>query len=310
MYLITLSAPSKTFLVGEYIALSGGPTLILNTLPRFELIANITQTNTPCKQQGIRISSPAGKFLKSFSQQFIGYQLSFKDPHKKAGGFGASSAQFAMVYVMQNIFSKQKKVSFNISALLQQYLQCNLLGNGPAPSGADVIAQILGHISFYYYQQQQIEQFNWPFDKIDFCLIRTGQKIATHQHLAKLDIDTINMSELVDISLQTYQAIQQNHDKQFVTGIQQYGDLLDKLELVAPHTQQMLFQIKQNPHVLATKGCGAMGADVILIIFESQQRDFVFEWLNHQSFDIAVFGHEQLSNGIQCSELTSIELEY
>lgn len=310
MYLITLSAPSKTFLVGEYIALSGGPTLILNTQPRFELIANITRTNTPCKHQGIRVNSPAGKLLKSFQSQMIGYQLSFKDPHKGAGGFGASSAQFAMAFVMQKIFSDQKNILFKIPTILQHYTQCNLSANGPTPSGADVIAQFLGKIAFYHNQQHQLEQLNWPFDSIDFCLIRTGQKIATHQHLAKLDLNNIILSELVDISLQTFKAIKQNQASQFVTCVQKYGNLLDNLGLVAPHTQQMLQQIKQRPQVLATKGCGAMGADVILILFDSQQRESVYEWLKQQEFNITVFGHEQLSDGMKCSELTTIELIY
>lgn len=38
---IALSAPSKTFLVGEYAVLRGGPALLLNTSPRFRL--------RPCK---------------------------------------------------------------------------------------------------------------------------------------------------------------------------------------------------------------------------------------------------------------------
>ena len=32
-----LSAPGKTFLVGEYVALAGGPSIVLATEPRFEL---------------------------------------------------------------------------------------------------------------------------------------------------------------------------------------------------------------------------------------------------------------------------------
>ncbi len=310
MRLITLTAPSKTFLVGEYIALSGGPTLILNTQPRFELTASISENDLPSKQQGIRIHSPAGKFIKLFQQQFLGNKLSFKDPHKGTGGFGASSAQFAMVLALEHLIKNQRTIKIAIPSVLQFYAECSWSGNGPSPSGADVIAQMVGKIAFYHNQQQQLEQLSWPFENIDFCLIRTGQKIATHQHLATLSTNAINNSELIDVSLQTFHAIKTNKPHDFIKAVQQYGVLLDNLGLVAAHTQQMLQQINKFAPMLTTKGCGALGADVILIIFESSQRDALLEWLQQQSFNIAVFGREQLCDGILCSDLTNLELEY
>ena len=154
------------------------PTLILNTEPRFELTVNITNTDTPCKQQGIRVYSPAGKFLKLFQHDFMGYQLSFKDPHKGAGGFGASSAQFGMILILEQLAKKQKHIHLDVSSILKFYHQCSWSGQGLSPSGADVIGQIMGDITYYYASDHQLKKLTWEFADIDFCLIRTGHKIA------------------------------------------------------------------------------------------------------------------------------------
>lgn len=308
MSLITLSAPSKTFLVGEYIALSGGPTLILNTEPRFELSVNMTDADVHCKQQGIRINSPAGKLIKLLQPQFNGYQLSFKDPHKGAGGFGASSAQFAMTLMLEQL--KQKNSDLNIATVLNLYHQCSWQGEGPSPSGADVIAQIHGGLTFYSANTQQLEKMSWPFDEIDFCLIHTGEKIATHQHLSSLATEATHKQALFDIALQTYQSLKQIHTSDFIQCIQNYGAALDQLNLVAPHTQQLIQQIKQHPAVLATKGCGALGADVILIVFDKNQANSLLDWLKQYALKVVVSTHKKMSQGVACEGLESINLKF
>ena len=305
---ITLTAPSKTFLVGEYIALSGGPALILNTQPRFELIADNTNSKIPCKQQGMRASSPAGKLLKLFQQEFMGYQLSFQDPHKGTGGFGASSAQFAMVLLLKHLANNHHEINIDTSSVLNLYQQCCWNGQGLSPSGADVIAQMNGEITFYHASERRLEKLLWPFTDIDFCLIRTGQKIATHRHLSELSTDAFHNQQLINNSLSAYRDILDNKSAQFVDGIQLYGKILDELNLVAEHTKQLLQQITQNPNVVATKGCGALGADVILVIFESGQAKLLLDWFKQLSLNVVVSSHKQLSKGIESSDSSQINI--
>lgn len=308
MSLISLTAPSKTFLVGEYIALSGGPTLVLNTEPRFKLTAQHSDTKNPCKQQGMRASSPAGKLLKLFQEEFTGFQLSFQDPHKGTGGFGASSAQFAMVYTLKQLANKQHNIDLAVTPILNLYQQCSWLGQGLPPSGADVIAQINGEITFYHANQRCLEKLSWPFIDIDFCLIRTGQKIATHRHLSTLTTDAFHDKQLMNIALATHQALLNNHSTDFVHCIQGYGKRLEELNLVAEHSTQLLQQIIQHPHVLATKGCGALGADVILVLFELEHANSLLGWFKQLSLNVVVSSHKQLSPGIENGDSAQIQL--
>src|SRR5690606_39000184 len=106
--------PSKTFLLGDYLSLLGGPALLLNTEPRFQgllesiqptvkssAIADKIQAIEP--YPGIHPQSPAGKFLQRHASDFADCNLTFFDPHQGAGGFGASSAQFLMVYALWSL---------------------------------------------------------------------------------------------------------------------------------------------------------------------------------------------------------------
>src|ERR1700729_3734074 len=100
-----ITIPSKTFLLGDYISLLGGPVLVLNTEPVFQcLLEKSSGDQTIPHYFGIHPESTAGKFIQRFANDFAGYDLTFFDPHQGAGGFGASSAQFVMVYKLWKYF--------------------------------------------------------------------------------------------------------------------------------------------------------------------------------------------------------------
>ena len=75
---LQLSVPSKTFLLGEYVALNGGPAIVLCTAPRFEL--RVEKNSSHAKYENIHPQSPAGKLIakNSFYQK---YDLHFIDPY-------------------------------------------------------------------------------------------------------------------------------------------------------------------------------------------------------------------------------------
>src|SRR4051794_4338735 len=93
---LVFSVPGKTFLAGEYLALSGGPSLVFASEPRFEL----SVTSGAGKAEGIHADSPAGLFIKKNQDYFKNFDLVFHDPYQGKGGFGASTAQFLGAYAM------------------------------------------------------------------------------------------------------------------------------------------------------------------------------------------------------------------
>ena len=59
--------PAKTFLVGEYLALTGGPSIILTTTPCFEL----RQCNN-LGLHGVHPESPAGRLWAQYTPKDLG----------------------------------------------------------------------------------------------------------------------------------------------------------------------------------------------------------------------------------------------
>jgi mevalonate kinase len=100
---------------------------------------------------------------------------------------------------------------------------------------------------------------------LSFFLIHTGVKLATHHHLQDTALpDQIDyLSNLVDMAKN---AFEQHDSRQLITCINHYHAKLAELGLVAEHSLQLINQLKDHPEVLAIKGCGALGADIILIL--------------------------------------------
>lgn len=250
-----ITCPSKTFLLGEYLALHGGPSLVLNTLPAFRLSIH----KGPFALQGIHPDSPAGRFIRAhFSEQEK--QFHFDDPYQGLGGFGASTAQFLAAYCFY-----EGHTDFNADNLLASYLEYAYAGTGMAPSGADLIAQWQGAIS-YFEKQQSLETLTWPFESLHFALIHTQKKLATHEHLASLE--QMNTDDLKAPVLAAKAALQDSDAETIVAAINEYQQRLQAKSLSAKHSLALLADIKRLPGVRAAKGCGAMGSDVLLVLYE------------------------------------------
>ncbi len=267
------SAPSKTFLVGEYAVLQSGSALILNTHPCFTL--NIQQStylddSAPPSLVGIHPDSPAGQLITMQAHYFNGQQISFHTPHMKQGGFGASSAQFAMLW---RHLHPHKVLS--IPSLRSYYQSCHS-NQTTLPSGADVIAQLVGHISYYQPEQRegdipQCTQHTWPFPNLCYSLLKTATKVNTHQHLAQLL--TYDFSILSMLASQSIQHFLNKDAMSFAVSINRYQQQLRKQQLLHPKTQQLIQEIQDHCDITAIKGCGALGADVLLVLLTNQQRD-------------------------------------
>lgn len=261
---IRLTCPSKTFFIGEYAILHGAPAFILNTQPRFAM--SFTKRHIPSFSFGrIHPQSPAGRWMRRYADVFRYFKPQFYDPHRYRGGCGASTAQFLSAYVFSKWQSYGNKLpEINPEDLLRDYLSVAWSGQGTAPSGADLISQFHGHITYFDRRAFKIETLQWPFADLSFLVVRTGHKIATHHHLQSLKPFAIE--EFKNLCDQLYQAFKNKHKNQVIEIVNAYHQALHEHHFVADKTMNLLTTLKKWPEVLAIKGCGAMGADTLFLL--------------------------------------------
>jgi mevalonate kinase len=252
--------PAKTFLLGEYAAVSHQSAVLLTTTPYFEL----TLRPEP-GLIGIHAQSPAGLW---WNKHHFSQGLAWRDPYEGLGGLGASSAQFLGAYQASCALQDEE---FNQDALLEAYELCAFSGLGLKPSGYDVLAQSQADCVFINRKHQVLESSPWPFEDLAFILMHTGHKLATHLHLqeTKLPEEISYLSELAD---QGWLALQQKQSARLVECVNAYHNALKSTGHVAPNTLRLIDALSDVPEILAIKGCGAMGSDVLLALCSAQEK--------------------------------------
>lgn len=259
---LSLTAPSKTFLSGEYACLEGAPALILNTQPRFELRASRPRDVQDEGLIGISKSSPAGVWLREREPLLLGWRLEFVDPHAGRGGLGASSAQYLLAHAFTTLLQRDFiRLDEDPKDLLHDFR----VVSGGHGSGADVLAQSAGLIARVDVGGAESSPEEWPYPEIGFMVLRTGQKLATHEHLR--DLDRSKLEPLMNLAKTCFDSFDAEPAANFLVQVNRYGKMLRQLGLQASHTVEMLERIEQEPWCLAAKGCGAMGADTMLVFF-------------------------------------------
>lgn len=290
---ITISVPGKSFLAGEYLALNGGPAILLTTAPKFELRVRKGSGWSP----GIDQDSPAGKLIRKHASYFNQFDLEFIDPHMGRGGWGASTAQFLSVYSLlqwQSSALVEAERYFDTHKMLHTYRDLAWDGRGLPPSGADLVGQLKGGIAYFDKQSGQLANLKWNFSDLEFFLVPTGQKVATHEHLASLGpISTENLE--MNLRL-VHEGFQTSSKVTFIAGLNAYADELRRRKWVHPKTLEMIEKFRSIPGVLAAKGCGALGADVVLIIVEKDKSVLFEALLKDESRQY--FTRDHLSTGL------------
>jgi mevalonate kinase len=258
------SIPAKTFLLGEYVALSGGPAVLLTTTPCFEV--GLSSEEPHAVNAMIHPDSPAGRFWATTG---IDLKLTWHDPYDGIGGLGASSAQFLGAYLA---FLSVKNETFNQEALLKAYWASSFReGEGMRPSGYDVLAQASSGCVYLDRNNQLETTYAWPFDDVAFILLHTGDKLATHHHLQTMRL-TDAMASLSPLVLLGKQAFEQCNSQLLIEAVNNYHQNLLACGLVTQKTQEQCVNLNEDPDVLACKGCGALGADVLLVLVPAHQR--------------------------------------
>lgn len=301
---IRLSAPSKTFLLGEYLILEGGQALVLGTKPRFTLQANAKGDG---RFDGINPASPGGRYLQE-NPLFSKWDISFTDPHDMLGGFGASSAQFLLLFCLNEMIERGEFLATEphesplfslrpgfLDKMWHEYRDYSEGGAKP-PSGADVLSQLVGGVSQVQLGEIQVRAREWNFKDYDFILARTGNKLATHTHLRSLkEFDPKPLQAALDIGLSAFES---GSGEQLATAIQAYHRALTEFGFVAHETAELVDTLASTEAVEAVKGCGAMGADVLFILFKKENEAIVRDRMNLIGLS-AVATSKDLSYGLR-----------
>ncbi len=213
-----LKVPGKTFLVGEYLALAGGPSVVATTGPCFDFqwtaLAEKPKSGEKRIQHSFHADSPAGRLLNDLEKKISdtsAFSISFLDPHFGKGGLGASTAEFIGAWLFEMWLTStqlQDRIGADRRLDLVEMLPNHVgeiaptwhserVGSGrfrdpldryfqylKAGSGADLVSQIAGGIAVWDGVHDHMRRFNWPFADLSMTLFKTGRKLATHEHLA------------------------------------------------------------------------------------------------------------------------------
>lgn len=268
--------PAKTFLLGEYAAIAQESAIVLTTQPFFELSLHDTELS----HSEIHPESPAGLWWQQ--RGIAGSSLSWHDPYQGCGGLGASSAQFLGCYWACCALHQETPT---IHSMLDAYYQCAWSGKGLRPSGYDVIAQAHQGCVYINQKKQIIESYSWPFDDLSFILVHTNNKLATHHHLEQKNTlpDVQVLSAIVD---NARTALMHADSELLVNCINSYQQQLTQYQLVAAHSLALIEQLKKKPELLAIKGCGALGADVLLLVTNKDDSFKMQQELIHNNYPI------------------------
>lgn len=294
---LVFSIPAKTFLLGEYLALNEGPALVALTSPCFELKA-IKGTGS---KDGIHSDSPAGKFITAYSDYFLNYDLSFFDPYQGKGGFGASTAQFLGVYSLwlhKEEHQQDMEKLFDYRHLLDTYKRFAWNGQGLPPSGADLMAQLKGSMTYFEKRRGLLSSLSWPFADLEFALIHTGHKVATHEHLRDLkSFDSDLLESAFELAKESFENLQAQF---FVDAVKNYAEALKKLNFTCENSLRLLEVLRTYSGVRAAKGCGALGSDVLFVVVEKGMMNSVNQFCADNNLSL-IATNQDVSLGLQTS---------
>lgn len=255
----TFTVPGKTFLVGEYAVLSGGSCLGLATSPVFSISLNFAKHT-------FHPDSPAGLYLRK--NQLFNFAHELTNPYG-VGGFGASTAEFIFSY-----FSNPQ-ASRTLADIFSTYLELYRERQEQKPSGADLVTQLVGGISHIDLSaaSPKVESLSWHFSDLDFLIFSTGLKVKTHEHLAALDRKLC--AGLVAPSNEVITAFKSGVASQFKAALYGWSKNLEQLGLTAPEVLQLKSHLEERISGIQVKPCGALGADVIIILVAKEQKQSV-----------------------------------
>ncbi|MNT56168.1 hypothetical protein D3C72_1934500 [compost metagenome] len=136
----------------------------------------------------------------------------------------------------------------------------------------------------------------WPFANLDFHIVHTGNKVATHEHLKSLA--SFDASGLESAFLLIRQAFEKQLEDDLIQGVRSYAHALPALGFTCEPTLKLLSVVRELPGVLAAKGCGALGADVILVLTRKGDSSALKDLCQHKGLKIMA-ERKDMATGLQ-----------
>lgn len=303
------SAPGKVFLLGEYAVLGEAPALVAAVGPRFQLRvrarAEKPETDSDHPQ------SPVSRLLDWAGRAGVGLELEleFIDPFGGRGGFGASTARFALAY---RAFAERAGWERDCGGVWRLYreLMCSRKEAIP-PSGADLVAQWQGGVTLFggmaaatTAEDLWSAGFDWSSLLVFSATGQPGRKMATHEHLAALaGRDRRNFVSLEQPLSDGIAAVTHRDLPGFGRAMSQYARILDSLGLECEATRRDRMAFLEIPGVLGVKGTGALQSDAILVLVDplSDARDLVRSVARRRQLELVCDGLIHQS-GVICEE--------
>lgn len=199
----------------------------------------------------------------------------FFDPHNGKGGFGASSAK----WIFQNKIDPQ---NININEIISKYVNSVFNGVGIAPSGVDVVSQLIGGVFAIDLSRSKHVSTTWAF--YDFFIVRTGNKVKTYKHLENLS-NVSQFSTLTKLSRTAFELFI-NKDKKFFSCLKEFDLELNRLNLCMSESISLNDNISKIDGVIYQRACGAMGADTVIVFSQPDKTDKVRQSLLNLNLDI------------------------
>jgi len=251
MSLRRLHIPSKTFLLGEYGVLFGGPIVVLTHAPFF-------QTSLNDKTRSFHVDSPASILMKEFN---LVKNFDFEDPHVGGGGFGGSTAEV--------VASLKNRVNLSAKEVHQRYLSV-FSGKTLKPSGADLFAQWnesdekKKRPKLSLFENAQADLVDWPFKDVSVLIYKRPKKLKTHDHLEDLSKTPIDFKKLISIAKLGVNCLK-DKDMNFFNYVDEFSKEQKRLNLIDIEAFEEVEKIKKLSSVVSARACGAMGVDVVAV---------------------------------------------
>ncbi len=293
--------PYKTFLLGEYAVLHTGQALLLATRPGFCYEVTLVSQEGDCtqawlllqQQLGLSEDCPVTALWRQLCQAMTVRVRVLTRPHK---GFGSSGAlawlALICAYSARQGRYPDKTEAFFLEAM-REYDDLVRAQQGHSPSGGDMICQFMGQVTCMDKANQVYSASSWPFPSLGFALIHTGKKVWTQDHLHQVSFVE---SELTACYEQAVQAFLAGEQADFVQAFGQYQDNLVAQGLQDSQTTQLLASLRSVPGFVVGKGCGALGAEVVCVLYEQSCRESFLRDIQLQTTLVAT--ERDLSSGL------------
>jgi hypothetical protein len=258
-----LSVPSKVFLLGEYAVLTGAPAWVSAVAPRFQFSKNADAT------AAFHPDSPAGRLLReaplsgSRSASLVG---EFSDPWAGRGGFGGSTAEFAIVAYHLGIRSP-------LEAWHLYRKQSEGAPEARRPSGADLLSQWSGGTIEWNPKSETLSDLSEAFREFPVLIFSAthlpNRKTVTHTHLDTLSSASASFETLLPALERAHHGLESRDWSEVGHAFSAYADSLAHLGLESPVVRNERLAISRQPGVRGVKGCGSLQTDAMIVVMNS-----------------------------------------